>query len=374
MAQLNTDLETIKTARDNMKTALEGQGQTVTKDIRTYAQAIANISGGGSSGVKLFNTIEHMQQDQTAQEGDLAVVYRDILVPPTPGDTINAITPPSVVVFDTAVTGSHSTMLMGTMVNINCEVTSTDCTIEDWMGMIIPTPITYTSSDGLTYTRTDSGASRYDLGEDITISTVRPDTISLMFFSVKDKSFDGFFEYSENNNYVAIPQLSTTATKVLKIEFNDHDKFYTDDLQDLYNTINTILSSVTIEGAIRLTYTDGQVTGAILYSGCSGTVYDGNQWSVMRDNTEDTIVYTIDLVNNTYTQSTLTVGNLIASNNTYYYVGNKVNEYTYLYGNNASAEHFGEFGYVNDDFISINGSYSNKIKYGYAYNEINKNV
>lgn len=43
MAQLNTDLETIKTARDNMKTALEGQGQTVTKDIRTYAQAIANL-------------------------------------------------------------------------------------------------------------------------------------------------------------------------------------------------------------------------------------------------------------------------------------------------------------------------------------------
>lgn len=43
MAQLNTDLETIKTARDNMKIALEGQGQTVTKDIRTYAQVIANL-------------------------------------------------------------------------------------------------------------------------------------------------------------------------------------------------------------------------------------------------------------------------------------------------------------------------------------------
>lgn len=373
MAQLNTDLETIKTARDNMKTALEGQGQTVTKDIRTYAQAIANISGGGSSDVKLFDTTEHMQQDQTAQEGDLAVVYRDILVPPTPGDTINAITPPPVVVFDTAVTGSHSISLMSGMVMIDCEVTSTDCTIEDLMGMIISTPITYTSSDGLTYTRTDGGASDYQLGEDVSIPSTA-DTVTLMFFANRENVFDGFFEYSENNNYVAIPQLSTTATKVLQIEFNDHDKFYTGDLQSLYNTINTILSSVTIKGAIRLTYTNGQVTGAILYSGCCGTVYDGNQWSVMRDDTEDTIVYTIDLVNNTYTQSTLNVGNLIASNNTYYYVGDKVNDYTYLYGNNSSVAHLGEFGYVNDGFISINGSYSDKIKYGYAYNEINKNV
>ena len=73
------DLNTIKTARDNMKTALEGKGQTVTKDIRTYAEAITNIEGGGSGDVKLFETVESMQADSTAQEGDLAVVYREEL-------------------------------------------------------------------------------------------------------------------------------------------------------------------------------------------------------------------------------------------------------------------------------------------------------
>ena len=108
MAQLNTDLETIKTARDNMKTALEGQGQTVTKDIRTYAQAIANISGGGSSDVKLFDTIEHMQQDPNAQDGDLAVVYREELQPVTEESEFDSCVFPNEVVLDEAFTGSIS--------------------------------------------------------------------------------------------------------------------------------------------------------------------------------------------------------------------------------------------------------------------------
>ena len=47
MSTLNDDLAEIQDARDDMKLALEEKGQIVTKDIRTYAQAIANISGGG---------------------------------------------------------------------------------------------------------------------------------------------------------------------------------------------------------------------------------------------------------------------------------------------------------------------------------------
>lgn len=60
MAQLNDDLDTIKSARDSMKTALASKGQTVTKDIRTYAEAIGNISGGTDT------------SDATATAGDIA--------------------------------------------------------------------------------------------------------------------------------------------------------------------------------------------------------------------------------------------------------------------------------------------------------------
>lgn len=46
MSILIENLRGIQTARDEMKEALVNKGQTVTKDIRTYAQAISNISGG----------------------------------------------------------------------------------------------------------------------------------------------------------------------------------------------------------------------------------------------------------------------------------------------------------------------------------------
>ena len=49
MATLNEQLAELQDARDDMQLALLDKGQTVTKDIRTYATAIANISGGGST-------------------------------------------------------------------------------------------------------------------------------------------------------------------------------------------------------------------------------------------------------------------------------------------------------------------------------------
>ena len=41
---LKSDLEEIQTARDNIKTALQNEGETVTNDIRTYADAIPNVN------------------------------------------------------------------------------------------------------------------------------------------------------------------------------------------------------------------------------------------------------------------------------------------------------------------------------------------
>lgn len=47
MSNLNQDLTTLISARDSMKSALENKGQAVNTDIRTYANAISNISSGG---------------------------------------------------------------------------------------------------------------------------------------------------------------------------------------------------------------------------------------------------------------------------------------------------------------------------------------
>ena len=105
MSTIVQDLNTLQDARDDMKTALENKGMTVTNDIRTYANAIANIpSGSGSGDVKLFDTVEHMQADPNPSEGDLAVVYREELTAVTEESEFDSCTFPNEVVLDEAFT------------------------------------------------------------------------------------------------------------------------------------------------------------------------------------------------------------------------------------------------------------------------------
>ena len=103
MAKLNNDLTKIITARNDMKSALASKGQTVTNDIRTYAEAISNIDTGTDTsdataeakdiitgktaygangkltgtfnGAMIFNDIAEMEACQIAKENDLGLVY-----------------------------------------------------------------------------------------------------------------------------------------------------------------------------------------------------------------------------------------------------------------------------------------------------------
>lgn len=205
MAQLNTDLETIKTARDNMKTALEGQGQTVTKDIRTYAQAIANISGG-SGDVKLFDTIEHMQEDENPQDGDLAVVYREELQPVTEESEFDSCVFPNEVVLDEAFTGSISGSFRSTdggffdgMVNMS----SSSFRFDGFGDEMIR--VEYTSQDGITYTRTDGGEELQEFGTTIKWNDGMGsfNTVIGNFMKIGGNYFGGMYEYGNylDSNY-----------------------------------------------------------------------------------------------------------------------------------------------------------------------------
>ena len=172
MATLNEQLTELQTARDNMKVALEGKGQTVTKDIRTYAEAISNISSGGSetTGIKQFATEEEMQADPTAKEGDLAVVYGDSIANMTSTTETQVITFPSTVVLPEAFSSDTYGMFRAvddsTWFDMQVMLSSSSCEIMaygesgDWN-------ITYTSTDGITYTRTDGGAETIDFGTTI---------------------------------------------------------------------------------------------------------------------------------------------------------------------------------------------------------------
>ena len=204
MAQLNTDLETIKTARDNMKTALEGQGQTVTKDIRTYAQAIANISGG-SGDVKLFETVEEMQEDPNPQEGDLAVVYREELTGVTEESEFDSCTFPNTVVLDEAVTGNVGARFRQVDDGYFDGLINMSSTVFMFQGFGESSEIRveYESQDGITYIRTDGGEELQEFGTTIKWESWGGPFNSVIgnFMKIGGKYFDGLYEYKQKGQY-----------------------------------------------------------------------------------------------------------------------------------------------------------------------------
>ena len=179
----------------------------------TQVDLTVNVpQGGGSGDVKLFETIAEMQADPNPSEGDLAVVYKNDIVSPSPGDTINSFSPPATVVFDTAIISSVYMTLSGEgMIMLDCELTTTSCTITDMFSLVIPDAITYTSSDGLIYTRTDGGAETYDLGEDITIPS-NANTNILKFFQSGETIFEGLYGYNSTDNEYKIISAQLDAT------------------------------------------------------------------------------------------------------------------------------------------------------------------
>ena len=73
------------------------------EDIKTQIQNLPE-AGGTVEGVKQFSTIEEMQADTTAQEGDLAIVYGSGMQNATVDSRFQVATFPETVVLDTAVT------------------------------------------------------------------------------------------------------------------------------------------------------------------------------------------------------------------------------------------------------------------------------
>ena len=172
MSTIVQDLNTLQGARDDMKTALENKGMTVTNDIRTYANAIANIpSGSGSGDVKLFDTVEHMQADPNPSEGDLAVVYREELTAVTEESEFDSCTFPNEVVLDEAFTDN----IYGRFRAVESSSSYFDGMVDmssssfrfDGYGESSEIRVEYESQDGITYTRTDGGEELVEFGATI---------------------------------------------------------------------------------------------------------------------------------------------------------------------------------------------------------------
>ena len=183
------------------------------------------IPSGGDDGVKLFTTVEEMNNDTDKHIGDKAVVYKGGLFPVAEDSTFSGATFPSTVTLDSAVSGTISgsfTPIAGQTGYFDgyVQLTSTSFNFNGW-GDEVRIYVTYTSSDGINYTRTDNGTDYYDFNTIVRWGYygVWDDRIG-NFLLAQISDFKGFYEADSNLNYNIIEtQLDATPSDVYKKTF-----------------------------------------------------------------------------------------------------------------------------------------------------------
>lgn len=215
----------------------EKQDKIKPENIKKGIQ-IFDIEGtyeGNSSDVKLFETEEQMQQDPNAKEGDLAVVYREEIKNMTADSQTQCITFPETVTLPNAITESYYCMLRSidsssSYFDGNVMLNQNSFRFDGFTntGMI---RVSYTSSDGITYTREefmgDSGdlTNPVDLGTSIHCEMVEEWNDNFGYFmQIGGNVFEGLFKYSPyTDSDIYLPNYSTLSySDSIHIEMSDN--------------------------------------------------------------------------------------------------------------------------------------------------------
>ena len=207
MSGIPTALQTYA-FRPNAQVEVEAEKEDVadaiglTPEKLVKGNTILGVEGtaeaGTTTGVKLFETVEEMQADTTAQEGDLAIVYRSEIQNATVDSKFQTATFPDTVVLDTALTdyvqvrysAVDSSVMFDCMGQLDSSMFMMNCYTET--GEIM---IQYTSSDGITYTRTDTTGNPVDFGTEIYYERTEMwnDAIG-KFIQVGGSTFEGLYQ------------------------------------------------------------------------------------------------------------------------------------------------------------------------------------
>lgn len=184
-------------------------------------------ASASSGGVKQFSTVEEMNSSTGNTEGDLAIVYRSEVQNATVDSRFQVATFPDTVVLDTALTdyvevryrAVDSSVMFDCMGQLDSSMFSMDCYTES--GSV---RITYESSDGITYTRTDTTGNPVDFGTEIYYEMAERwnDAIG-KFIQIGGSTFEGLYKYNENNWVLAPSQLTATSDDVYTQTFYGKD-------------------------------------------------------------------------------------------------------------------------------------------------------
>lgn len=206
----------------------------------------------GSGDVKLFETQEEMQADKTAQEGDLAVVYRNDISNWDGQSEISGFTFPSTVVLSSSSTGRCSGNYDGGIIDGQVTNSYANFEIDNWMtGYNVS--LYYESSDGLTYTRMDGGPENITFENPITPRMWQWTDVCGNFLQTgSGRYFGGFYMYHSDYE-IAPTQLTLSSPSQLlpnKIGYGENgivigDGSIYDDMTVVnIDTTNSILTSV----------------------------------------------------------------------------------------------------------------------------------
>ena len=215
----------------------EKTGKTDKIPAANFDAEILSIKTGGSGDVKLFETEEEMQSDTTAKEGDLAIVYRNTLANMVADTETQYITFPDTVTLPTAFTGEYhgriravddSGMFDG---QVMLNQTSFEFSGYSETG---ETTINYTSTDGITYTRSTTITNPVDLGTVVKSYYEWNDNLGY-FMQVSSSSFTGLYKYNSTAWELAPTDLTTVADDVYLTKFYGANGIEQGTLQNIEN-------------------------------------------------------------------------------------------------------------------------------------------
>ena len=185
--------------------------ENIKKDVQIFDVTGTYVGSGSSSGgdVKLFETVEEMQADSTAQEGDLAVVYKEGIQNMTAHTQTQYITFPETVVLSEALTSTiHSELdSLDGRYNLNILVSPSAFRMNGTTPTIRPN-VRYSSSDGITYTLSSSIENPVDLGTEFKPLDAYDWDILGNFMQVGGMVFSGLYKYTNNTWELAETQLT----------------------------------------------------------------------------------------------------------------------------------------------------------------------
>lgn len=245
MSELNNKLLEIKRQKDEYIIP-----ENLKKDVTAFGVTGTYEGSGGSGDVKLFETRQEMIQDTSAPEGSLAILYKDDIQPILEDTEFDSAIFTNLVTLDSSYSGSVTYSFRSIdhtiMFDAMCDISSTSFRFNYYMdngsGETISGEITYTSEDGITYTRTDGGEELVEFGTTIKFESWGDpfDDILGSFIKVSGKNFGGLYQYiteKDNSYYATITGVTVDTTNMTAEAVNE--QVYLPQLDNIYKILYT---------------------------------------------------------------------------------------------------------------------------------------